>query len=71
MLLSDGTTKIGLFHGLFDRNTLTFNPPDVRSIQRGLESAGAVLALRAEDGSGPVHALLLDPEGPVLLDQIT
>ena len=70
LLMASGTTKIGLFQGLFDRNTLTFGPPDVRGLQRELQAAGATFVLTADEGTGPAHAMLLDPDGnPVLLDQ--
>ena len=74
---------IGLFCGMFERNTLTFNPgwgrqqeelesfTDVREIQRVLEERGVELSARADPhGEGPASVLLLDPDGnPVLLDQ--
>src|ERR1051326_2242066 len=31
LILRNGEAVIGLFHGLFDNNALTFNPPDVRA----------------------------------------
>lgn len=63
--------KLGLFQGMFEANTLTFNPPDVRAVQKQLKSRGAQMVMEAdEDGSGPAAAMLLDPDGnPVLLDQ--
>lgn len=72
LLLAAGETRIGLFHGLFERTTLSFNPPDVRAVQRRLRAAGLAFALEADDpGTGPAHAMLIDPDGnPVLLDQI-
>lgn len=69
MLERDGT-KIGLFQGMFEANTLTFNPPDVRALQRHLEGAGLEFVLKAEAGEGPGTAMVMDPDGnPVLLDQ--
>ena len=62
--------KLGLFQGMFDSNTLTFNPPDVRAVQTQLKDAGVGLVMEADDGSGPGAAMLLDPDGnPVLLEQ--
>jgi len=56
---------------MFDRNVVTFNPPDVRGVQRRIKAAGLTFVQEAdESGSGPAHATLLDPDGnPVLLDQ--
>lgn len=73
LMLAAGATKLGVFQGMFDRNTLTFNPPDVRAVQRALKATGATFALEAEDATtGPAHAMLVDPDGnPVLLDQVS
>lgn len=82
-VLKSGTTKIGLFQGLFERNMLTFNPgwdhlrqrpegfTDVREIQRRLEARGLKLETRADESStGPAHLTLVDPDGnPILIDQ--
>lgn len=84
LILANGTTIIGLFSGMFDRNVLTFNPglandrsevepfTDVREIQARLDEAGVELTERVPDDSteGPAHITLLDPDGnPVLIDQ--
>jgi catechol 2,3-dioxygenase-like lactoylglutathione lyase family enzyme len=71
LMLRNGDTKIGLFQGMFEANTLTFNPPDVRGIQKALKAGGATLVLEADESTtGPAHAMLLDPDGnPILLDQ--
>jgi catechol 2,3-dioxygenase-like lactoylglutathione lyase family enzyme len=83
LILQNETSTIGLFQGMFDKNSLTFNPgwdrssktlpdfDDVRDIQRVLESRGLVLSSRAdESSSGPAYLALLDPDGnPVLIDQ--
>lgn len=68
---SGGEIKIGLFQGMFDANTLTFNPPDVRAVQRQLKAAGVALVMEADESAeGPGAAMVLDPDGnPVLLDQ--
>ena len=71
-LRSDGSEiKIGLFQGMFEANTLTFNPGNVRAVQRRLRRAGIDLVMEAdEDTTGPAAIMLLDPDGnPVLLDQ--
>lgn len=74
---------IGLFQGMFDRNTLTFNPgwdadghtldefTDVREIQGRLKADGVKFASEAdESASGPASCMLFDPDGnPILIDQ--
>jgi len=83
LILQNQTATIGLFQGMFAKNTLTFNPgwdrtantlpdfDDVRDLQRTLKSRGLTLALEADESStGPASAMLIDPDGnPVLLDQ--
>lgn len=81
ILANEGTT-IGLFQGMFDRNTLTFNPgwgdgaqalpefTDVRELQAALEAKGIEIAQRAEGDAGPAWCMIKDPDGnPILLDQ--
>ena len=71
LILRNGTAIIGLFQGMFDKNTLTFNPIDVRSVQRDFKAQGLMFALEADESTtGPAHAMLFDPDGnPILLDQ--
>lgn len=85
LILKNGETTIGLFHGMFECNILTFNPgltnrmerieefTDVRAIQERLQAAGIELeAAVAEDAgdSGPAHIIVVDPDGnPVMIDQ--
>ncbi|CAG0960267.1 lactoylglutathione lyase [Phycisphaerales bacterium] len=83
LILQNETATIGLFQGMLEKNTLTFNPgwdrsaktlpefDDVREIQRTLKGRGLTLALAADEAtSGPASVMLLDPDGnPVLLDQ--
>lgn len=70
LILANGQAKIGLFHGMFDQNIITFNPPNVRSIQTALKAQGIALTQEAAPGDGPAHIALLDPDGnPILLDQ--
>lgn len=65
-----GEIKLGLFQGMFDANTLTFNPPDVRAVQEQVKKAGVGLVMEADGDEGPGAAMLLDPDGnPVLLEQ--
>lgn len=80
LILRNGTTTVGLFHGMFERNLMTFNPgwnaeakplerfTDVRELQRRFEAAGLVPSPRAEEeGEGPAHFMLTDPDGNALL----
>ena len=83
LILRNGSTTIGLFEGLFERNTLTFNPGwdaqanpladfrDIRDLQRELVRRGLTpLTTADETSSGPASLMLLDPDGnPVLIDQ--
>ena len=83
LILRNGETTIGLFQGMFERNTMTFNPgwdqsaqevnpfDDVREIQDRLKSAGLELAVEADAAStGPAHIVLSDPDGnQIMLDQ--
>ncbi|HPF25436.1 MAG TPA: VOC family protein [Steroidobacteraceae bacterium] len=83
LILKNGTTLIGLFQGMFDKNILTFNPgwdsdakelpafSDVREIQRRLKQQGVALTTEADESTqGPASITLLDPDGnPVLIDQ--
>ncbi|MDP5150664.1 VOC family protein [Rheinheimera baltica] len=83
LVLKNGTTVIGLFQGMFDKNILTFNPgwdsnaqhlaefTDVRDIQKQLQEQGITLAVAADaNSSGPAHIVLEDPDGnQIMLDQ--
>jgi len=83
LILMNGEALIGLFHGMFDRNILTFNPgltnkkerldefTDVREIQRSLKEQGIdVMTEVDEDTTGAGSLTLVDPDGnPVLIDQ--
>ena len=83
LILQNGAATVGLFRGMFERNTLTFNPGwdaagnalmdfvDVREVQRRLKGAGIQPSLETEEsGRGPAHFVVVDPDGnPVLFDQ--
>ena len=71
LILRNGEAKIGLFEGMFESNILTFNPEDVRAIQKLLKSKGVAFLMEADEkSSGPAHAALADPDGnQILLDQ--
>ncbi|MGE3167026.1 MAG: VOC family protein [Planctomycetota bacterium] len=83
VVLQNGTTKIGLFQGMFEKNLLTFNPgwdderktpkdfQDIREIQRVLKQRGVKLQTEADESTdGTAHFTLVDPDGnPILFDQ--
>lgn len=83
LILQNGTTTIGLFQGMFDKNILTFNPgwdhtcatlptfTDVRELQRRLKGQGAVFTAEADESTtGPASFVIVDPDGnPILVDQ--
>lgn len=83
LILKNGESTLGLFHGMFERNILTFNPgltnrmerlesyADVRDLQSSLEAVGLELTQRADPTTtGPASITLVDPDGnPVLIDQ--
>ena len=82
-ILVNGATVIGLFHGMFEGNILTFNPgltqqkgqlsdfTDVRDIQAELRAAGVELVEGTDpDATGPAHIVLTDPDGNrIMVDQ--
>jgi catechol 2,3-dioxygenase-like lactoylglutathione lyase family enzyme len=84
LILKNGETTIGLFHGMFEGNILTFNPgltnrmervetyTDVRDIQRALDEADVAITDRVdpESAEGPASITLVDPDGnSILIDQ--
>lgn len=82
-ILKNGPVVIGLFQGMFEKNTLTFNPgwsqdakpvelfTDVRELQRQLKEQGVTLVTEADPATkGPGSFMAIDPDGnPVLVDQ--
>lgn len=83
LVLRNGSHTIGLFHGMFDKNILTFNPgwdqhanrlevfTDVRELQAQLKAQGLELLDEADVAStGPASFMVVDPDGnPILIDQ--
>ena len=79
LIMVNGSTVIGLFHGMFDKPMLTFNPGvtledgvpsvgapalDVRDIQQQLFDADIEVEVEVEPGSkGPGHLIVVDPDG--------
>ena len=70
-ILKTGNTVIGLFYGMFEKTIMTFNPKDVRGIQKTLKESGVSLLKEANDNTqGPDHIILTDPDGnQIMLDQ--
>lgn len=83
LILKNGDCIIGLFHGMFDKNILTFNPgwdsnaqklgafTDVRELQRTLKTQGVAFVTEADETTtGPASFIAVDPDGnPILVDQ--
>jgi catechol 2,3-dioxygenase-like lactoylglutathione lyase family enzyme len=83
LILKNGEHVIGLFQGMFERNTLTFNPGwdqdaqkldtfnDVRELQRQLKAQGVELISEADESTtGPASFMVMDPDdNPILIDQ--
>lgn len=80
LIMKNEQTTIGLFHGMFDNNILTFNPgwdanakklqsfDDVRTIQKHIKSKGIKLEREAnETTTGPENCVLKDPDGNIIL----
>ena len=83
LVMKNGDQKIGLFHGMFRKNMLTFNPgwdsngqklssfTDVRELQRQLKAQGVTFETSADESTtGPAYFMTEDPDGnPILVDQ--
>lgn len=83
LMMRNADVIIGLFQGMFERNTMTFNPgwdsngaplatfTDVRDLQRQLKARGVALATEADENTtGPASFMVIDPDGnPILFDQ--
>ena len=83
LILKNGGCIVGLFQGMFEKNTLTFNPgwdpagqtldsfTDVRDLQKKLRADGVTFVTEADETtSGPASCMILDPDGnPILIDQ--
>ena len=83
LILKNGEHTIGLFQGMFEKNTLTFNPgwdsnarkldafSDIRDLQRHLKGQGVEFLSEADESTtGPASFVVVDPDGnPILVDQ--
>ncbi len=83
VIMQNGTTNIGLFQGMFERNIITFNPgwgndgeslsnfTDVRDLQSQIKEREIPFITEADDTTtGPASFIIEDPDGnPILVDQ--
>ena len=83
VILQNETSTVGLYQGMFEKNSLTYNPgwdrdkktlaefQDVREIQQQLKMRGLKPVVAADEStSGPAFFTLVDPDGnPILIDQ--
>ncbi len=82
LILRNGDHTIGLFQGMFEKNTLTFNPgwdknaqavdgfTDIRELQRQLKAAGVELVTETDESGSAASLIAIDPDGnPILIDQ--
>ena len=83
LIMKNGNALVGLFHGMFQGNILTFNPgwdenarkldrfDDIRDIQKQLKANQIKLDSQVEaNTSGPASITLKDPDGNlILIDQ--
>jgi catechol 2,3-dioxygenase-like lactoylglutathione lyase family enzyme len=83
LIMKNGDHVIGLFQGMLEKNSLTFNPgwnssagaldnfTDVRELQRQVKAQGITPVTEAdESATGPGFFTMVDPDGnPVLIDQ--
>ena len=83
LIMRNGDTVIGFFQGMFDTNTLTFNPgwdqnaqpleefTDIREIEQRLKEQDVAFESETDGSeSGPASFFLVNPDGnPILFDQ--
>jgi lactoylglutathione lyase len=83
LILKNGDHVIGLFQGMFEKNSLTFNPgwdqstnaldsfTDIRDLQHQLKAREVAFVAEVDEaGSGPGSFVIVDPDGnPIIVDQ--
>ncbi len=80
LIMKNEHSLIGLFHGMFDNNIITFNPgwdqeaknldefDDIRDIQRHLKEKSIQPVEEIDpETSGPANLMIMDPDGNVIL----
>ena len=80
-IMANQSAAIGLFHGMFDSNILTFNPgrerlgtavedfTDARVLSEQLKEAGidTIENTTADTPNGPTSFMITDPDGNIIL----
>ncbi len=72
VILKNGASKIGLFQGMFPKNTLTFNSENARDIHKKVNGEGITVTMSngTDKNEGPASFMITDPDGnPILVDQ--
>jgi lactoylglutathione lyase len=83
IIMQNSTSTVGLYQGMFEKNSLTYNPgwdrdcktldgfQDVRELQAELKKRGLNPVVAADEStSGTAFFTLEDPDGnPILIDQ--
>lgn len=72
MVLKNGEHKLGLFQGMFPKNTMTYNPSDARTVHKQLVEAGIKIDMASgmDKTEGSCNFMVTDPDGnPILFDQ--
>lgn len=72
LVLKNGTSKIGLFQGMFPNNMLTFSPNDARTLHKELKLQEIDINFSSglDTKKGPASFSITDPDGnPILIDQ--
>jgi len=78
-IMKNGNALVGLFHGMFEGNILTFNPgwdenannleefDDVRAIQKSLKEKNIQIVNEVDETtSGPGSFMISDPDGNII-----
>ena len=83
LIMANDGCVIGLFQGMLERNTMTFNPgwdqnaqpveefKDIRELQAQYKAQGLEIQNEIDETStGPASFIVVDPDGnPILFDQ--
>jgi catechol 2,3-dioxygenase-like lactoylglutathione lyase family enzyme len=70
LILKREEVTIGLFHGMFDKNMLTFNPKDLAPLLQDVKQAGLTPLVEKDSPEEGTFFTLEDPDGnPILFDQ--
>ncbi|MEP0940226.1 MAG: VOC family protein [Rhizobiaceae bacterium] len=83
VIMSNDGCVIGLFQGMLEKNTMTFNPgwdqngqpvaefADIRELQASYKEQGIEIQNEIDEASqGPANFIVIDPDGnPILFDQ--